>query len=105
MSTYFISRHPGAIEWLAQQGVPVDVCLPHLEPAQIAPGDTVAGTLPVHLAAQVCAAGATYLHLSMELPAAWRGRELSAAELQACGARLQAFEVRPLSLSMKDTQP
>lgn len=94
MTTYFISRHPGAVEWARRQGLAVDVWLAHLDLHQVQAGDTVAGTLPIHLAAQVCARGAKYLHLSVDLPALWRGRELSADELAQRGARLEAFHIR-----------
>jgi CRISPR-associated protein Csx16 len=95
MTTWFVSRHPGAVEWARQQGLAVDRWVPHLEPAAICPGDTVAGTLPVQLAADVCARGARYLHLSVDLPAQARGRELQAHELQGYGARLEAYVVHP----------
>lgn len=94
MSTWFISRHPGAVAWARSQGLAVDTWRPHLDVELVQPGDTVAGTLPIHLAAQVCARGARYLHLSLDLPAAWRGRELTAEELAQAGARLEAFTVR-----------
>ena len=51
------------------------------------------GTLPVHLAAQVCAAGAAYWHLILALPAGLRGQEISAQAMAQMGARLQHFEV------------
>ena len=59
----------------------------------VAPGDTVIGILPVHLVARLCMRGAVYLHLSLDLPTTARGRELSADDLEAYGARLQAFIV------------
>lgn len=93
MSTYFISRHPGALEWARGQGLAVDVWLPHLDIGLVQPGDTVAGTLPIQLAAQVCKRQASYLHLSVDLPAHLRGRELSAHELVLAGARLEAFTI------------
>ena len=57
----------------------------HLDPAQIEAGDTVIGSLPVHLAAAVCERGARYLNLSLDLPAHARGRELSPEELAKAG--------------------
>ncbi|MFM2069223.1 MAG: hypothetical protein RLZZ584_4132 [Pseudomonadota bacterium] len=95
MTTWFISRHPGAVEWARRQGLQVDHWLMHLDLdlAVIGPGDTVAGTLPIHLAAQVCQRGARYLHLSLDLPARLRGRELSADDLALAGARLEQFHV------------
>jgi len=97
MATWFVSRHPGAIAWAAAQGLSVDCLVPHFEVAQVQSGDTVIGTLPVHLAAQVCARGAHFFNLSMDIPAHWRGLELSAAQLRSCNARLEAFHVRALA--------
>lgn len=93
MTTLFISRHPGALEWAAGEGFAVDRMIAHLDPDTIQPGDVVIGTLPVNLAARVCAHGGRYLHLSLELPLEWRGRELSAADLRRFGARLEEYRV------------
>lgn len=93
MTTWLITRHPGAVEWAARQGLRVDHRISHLDPANIGPGDVVIGTLPVHLAAQVCAHGARFLNLSLDLPSEVRGRELSADELEAYGARLEEYRV------------
>ncbi len=98
MTTWFISRHPGAIEWARQQGLRVDEYLTHLDPARIRAGDTVIGSLPVNLAAQVCEAGARYRHISLELPANLRGVELSAEQLAELGARVRPFDVRPICI-------
>jgi CRISPR-associated protein Csx16 len=68
----------------------------HLDPAQIQPGDKVLGTLPVNLAAEVCARGGHYLHLTINLPEDWRGRELSADDMRRFGAGLEEFEVKPI---------
>lgn len=105
MTTWFISRHPGAIAWAAQQGLSVDRHAQHLDPAQVQAGDTVIGTLPVHLAAAVCSQGARFFNLSLDLPAHWRGRELSADELRQCHARLEAFHVSPNPLPELTTAP
>ncbi len=93
MTTLFISRHPGAWQWAQQQGVKADHLVAHLDIDAIRQGDTVIGTLPVNIAAQVCEKGARYIHLSLELPAHMRGRELTAAELEQYGARLQAYRI------------
>lgn len=93
MTTFFVSRHLGATAWALEQGLAVDRPVAHLDPAEVQPGDTVIGTLPVNLAAAVCANGARYLHLTLDLPPDWRGRELSAAQMAACGARLEEFRV------------
>jgi CRISPR-associated protein Csx16 len=67
-----------------------------LDLEEVRPGDCVLGTLPVRLAAAVCERGARYVHLSPELPAIQRGHELTGANLERPGARLEAFEVRRL---------
>jgi CRISPR-associated protein Csx16 len=95
MTTWFVSRHPGAKTWALEQGLRIDQHLEHLETAHIQPGDTVIGTLPVHLAAAVCNQGARFINLSLDLPVHWRGRELSAHQLRQCQARLEAFHITP----------
>jgi len=95
MTTWFITRHPGARQWAHEQGLDIDRYASHLDPAQVAAGDTVIGSLPVHLAAAVCERGARYVNLSLDLPAHARGRELSVEELSAFNARLEAFTVNP----------
>lgn len=93
MTTWFISRHPGAIAWAQQQGIAVDRQIAHLDIKDIHAGDTVIGTLPVNLAAEVCARQATFINLSLDIPEQWRGRELSAQELLQCKARLEEYQV------------
>lgn len=96
MTTWFVSRHPGALQWMRKHGPAFDHHVPHLDPACIQAGDTVIGSLPVNLAAEVCARGASYWNLSLRLPESARGRELSAQELLALGATLECFDVQPL---------
>lgn len=98
MTTLFVSRHAGAIQWAERRQLHVDRVVPHLDLTLVQPGDTVIGSLPVNLAAQVCAAGAAYWHLSLEVPAELRGRELSADDLERLGARVEPFDVQPRSM-------
>lgn len=98
MTTYFITRHPGARDWAAAEGLRVDRVIDHLEPASLTTGDIVIGSLPVNLAAEVCARGGAYLHLSIDLPAELRGRELTAEQMRACGARLERYMVTGAAL-------
>lgn len=96
MATWFVSRHQGALAWFERRGIAVDHVVPHLNPAVVGQGDRVIGTLPVSLAAAVRARGAQYVHLSLLLPAEWRGQELTEAQMDACNATLEMFEVRAL---------
>lgn len=93
---WFVSRHPGAREWMARQNLHFDRHVSHLEPGAVMQADTVIGTLPVNLAAEICTRGAKYLHLSLKLPTHARGRELDADELEQLGARLVPYHVGPL---------
>jgi CRISPR-associated protein Csx16 len=96
MTTCFISRHPGAREWANKQGITVDVMVDHLDFTLVNPGDTVIGTLPVHLAAEVCARGGRYFHLALETPSDRRGSELNADDLNQFGARIEEYWIKRL---------
>lgn len=93
MTIWFVSRHPGALDWAAGHGIGYERHVAHLDPEEVSPGDTVIGSLPVHLAGEVCARGARYFNLSLDLPANLRGRELDAATLEECKARLEEYSV------------
>ena len=58
MTTWFISRHPGAIEWVKQQNIQINRFESHLDTSLVQANDVVIGTLPIHLAAEVCQKGA-----------------------------------------------
>ncbi|WP_417847044.1 CRISPR-associated protein Csx16 [Thalassospira povalilytica] len=92
MTTFFVTRHPGAGEWARRRNItarPVS----HLDVAQVCAGDTVMGTLPVNLVADINARGARYFHLVLDLPAKLRGRELGIDEMAAYNARLEEYTV------------
>jgi CRISPR-associated protein Csx16 len=98
MTTYFVSRHPGARDWAAEEGITVDEVIDHLDPTLIAPGDILIGSLPVNLAAEVCTRGARYLNLSLDLPATLRGVELTAEQMRACGARVEEYRIERMPI-------
>ena len=93
MTRYFVSRHPGAIAWARKHKVVVDAWVDHLDASQVAEGDAVIGSLPIHLVGDVCARGATYQHLQFDVSAQQRGCELDADDLDALGARLVGYRV------------
>jgi CRISPR-associated protein Csx16 len=98
MLTYFVSRHPGAVEWARRRKLSVSQFVQHLEIQCIKPGDCVIGNLPLHTVSKLCEMRAVYFHLSFDMPAALRGQEVSADFLEAAGACLQAFQVSALDL-------
>lgn len=93
MTGYFVTRHRGAADWAKAHGFADAWIVPHFDAEQVHPGDQVLGTLPVNLAAEVCRRGGRYFHLSLVLPQELRGRDLSAAEVEALGARLEEYLV------------
>ncbi len=89
----FVTRHAGAREWARRHGFEVDEMVAHLDPAQVRPGDVVIGSLPVNLAAEVCARGGRYFHLVLPVPPEWRGKELTPDDMERFGARVSEFRV------------
>lgn len=89
--TLFVSGHAGAHDWAARRGIDSQM-VRHLDPADVEPGDIVIGSLPAHLAAEVCGKGGRYFHLALELGPEDRRRELSADDMERLGARL--LEIR-----------
>ena len=109
MTTWFVTRHEGALDWARQQGIINEQdevrCVGELSAQQVTLGDVVIGTLPVHLAGEICARGARYLHITMTVPAERRGNELSAEEMAAFGASCQQFHVLAAHDTPATSQP
>lgn len=94
MTTYFITRHMGAVDWAVSNKVMFDVHLTHLLSLdELQAGDTIIGTLPINIVAQINAVGVRYVHLSLQIPPHLRGVELSQEMLDECGASLEEFVV------------
>jgi CRISPR-associated protein Csx16 len=94
---YAVTRHRGAAEWIKARFPDAEIA-PHIDPEAVRPGDSVIGTLSVHLAADVVARGAEFLHLVIDAPSEVRGHELTAEEMDRYGARVVPFVVRPTRL-------
>lgn len=95
---YFVSRHAGAIEWVKNQNIHIDCFIEHLDLTNIhlTADDTVIGTLPVHIAAAVCATGAKFYFLQINASLAQRGKNLSADDMQIMNCSLHRFFVEDL---------
>lgn len=96
MTTWFVTRHPGAKVWAEEEGfisaeTPCQI-VESLNPAQdISAGDVVIGTLPIHLVAEIGERGGRYLHLALNVPPDFRGRELTADDMRKFGCTVRAF--------------
>lgn len=97
MTVWFVSRHEGAISWMRKQGIRVDRWVAHLDASEVAAGDVVIGTLPVHLAAAVCARGARFFFLELHLQAEQRGRELDEADMLSARSLIREYFVHSSS--------
>ena len=95
MTIHVVTRHCGALEWLAQHGIWWDRHHRYLDLDCIKTGDQVIGILPMSVAASVCARGASYRHICLDMPDDCRGRELSSEQMAVYGAQLQQFVIVP----------
>lgn len=93
MTTYFVSRHHGAVDWASRHGFIVDEVVSHMDTSIIKDGDVVIGNLPVHLAADVCSRGGFYFHLTLDVPPEMRGKELTADDMDNLGAKAEEYVV------------
>ena len=95
--TIFVSRHKGASDWLAKQGLAVDLMVEHIELDKIKPDDCVIGSLPVHLASEICSKGGRYFHIVMNIPREARGKELTSADMENYNANIKEYKVLPIN--------
>ena len=100
MTTYFVTRHPGAKQWAVARGLVIDCWENHLDPKKVSVGDTVIGVLPVSIAAAVCARGAKFIELVLNLPEALRGREVTETQMCDLGAVLKEYTVTQVAESI-----
>ena len=95
MSVYLVSRHKGAVDWMDHMGHRYDAHLTHLTDYKaLSAGDTIVGSLPINIVADLCELGVKYQHLSLYIPEQLRGVELTAEQLSALDAKLEQYEVK-----------
>lgn len=94
MTTYFITRHTGALQWAIANQIAFDVHLTHLSSlTNLKDKDVIIGTLPINMVYQLNQKGVRYIHLSLEIPPHLRGIELDVHQLATCQATLEEFVV------------
>lgn len=94
MTNWLVSRHQGAIDFIHRQGIEIHQQVQHLNLAEVKAGDVIYGTLPIHLAADICTKGARYIHLTLNLPFELRGKEISLEDLHKTQPKLEEFKVQ-----------
>ena len=95
MTVYFVTRHPGALQWAKQNHLEFDIHLEHLTDLNsLHAQDIVIGTLPINMVYQLNCKDIRYIHLSLEIPPQLRGVELDTQQLNACKAILEEFVVQ-----------
>lgn len=92
MTTYFITRHRGALKWKEHQAIEA-VVADHLDPRSLSRGDIVIGNVPFHVAAEVCARGARFFSIDLDVEPGQRGRALSLKAMLTANARLVEYQV------------
>ena len=88
-----ITRHSGAVEWLAQRGIAGPVISGNATPDDVR-GKVVVGNVPLHLAALAARVA------SIDMPALradQRGADLTPAEMDAAGASINWYVVRDVA--------
>ena len=90
MREVICTKHPGAAEWLRRKGVDApQITTPWMLEAPV----HVYGDLHITSAAKVCGAGGRCTFIVMSIPTAMRGKEITADEMELCGAKLVEFRV------------
>lgn len=90
MNTVIVTRHPALLQYLLELGV-VPEGTPVLSHATVEDvrGKRVYGVLPMRLAAEA----STLTEISIDVPAEWRGTELTLEQINACAPKLTTYKV------------
>ena len=90
MDTVIVTRHPALLQYLHELGVVAEgtPILSHATADDVR-CKHVYGVLPMRLAAEAAA----LTEVSMNVPAEWRGTELSLEQIKACGPTLTTYVI------------
>lgn len=92
MTTWIVTRHQGAKQWLAQQAIKADLIVDDLNIDLPQAGDTIIGMLPIQHIAKLNKRGVRYLHLCLQTPERLRGQELVADQITEFDGHLQEYQ-------------
>lgn len=99
MTAIIVTRHRGAVLWLAEQGIPGEV-IPHVDSPDQIRGRHVYGILPYHLAAEAS------LISVIDMPGLrpdQRGVDLEPEKMDDAGAVLRTYQVRVVPTTCEET--
>ena len=94
MKTLFVTRHPAAVEWFAGKTTEDVKHVSHFDINMVNEYDRVIGTLPINIVADLCYMNVSYTHLSLSIPAEFRGQELTVSQMDEFNATLTEYEVK-----------
>jgi len=92
MTTWVVTRHTGAIEWLKGSGVKADKVVTDLEINDPQKGDIIIGILPIQHVATLNQRGVRYFHICLELLPQDRAKELTAQQMRERSAELVEYQ-------------
>jgi len=96
MTTYIVSRHKGAIQWLKNKGFD-GVVVDQIDSSMVKAGDMVIGVLPLLLVHELVNMGVNVIILQLpEVPREQRGKELTVEDMNRYNAKV--FKVNSLIL-------
>lgn len=90
METIVVTRHPALVEWLLENHI-IDEgtqVFAHATP-ELVYGNNVIGVLPMRLAALT----SRFREVTMNIPAEWRGMELTLEQIKQCNPVLTDYRV------------
>ena len=92
--TLLVTRHAATKEFILEKCYEEVEHIQHLNIADVLCNDIVVGTLPINVVAKLYERGASYVHLSLDVPFEARGKELTIDDMHKYGATLQRYVVR-----------
>lgn len=93
---YLVSRQQETVDALRSDNVAFDKIISHFNPAIVKPGDVVLASLPLPIAAKVCAKGGIYKHVEITRPANIHG-DLTSAEILKYGYQINQYDIIGMS--------
>lgn len=105
MTTWVVTRHQGAIDWLHYHNIQADHWVSDLIIDVPQTGDTIIGNLPIHHVATLNQRGVRYIHLQIDTPPDLRGHELTDTEIHRLNGSLVEYRAERLATSEAMTTP